>query len=353
MTREKKRQNNTFDLLPTVHESETTTLPEIDIPPDHRFEVTLEPDAFTEEKYALFDTYQRHVHHETDADISRAGFKRFLCSSPLHRHVETPSNRKLGSYHHLYRLDGRLIAMAVLDLLPHAVSGVYFLYHPDFEKWSLGKLSALREAALALEGGYEYYYMGYFIKGCSKMKYKGDYRTQEVLDLDTFTWSPLDEPMLGLMDQRKWVSMKREKDIQQMKEDRRDHPTNPTDPNADEETDADAALAAQVYTVTHPSPLSASHSGLSVLDLHIPGTYSSVSTLLQEINLDTIRLTIGGGGGRFMQRAALPTLHEMRDIVTWEQGTPQDPRTLMGVVAELAACVGPEVAREMVVDLGG
>ena len=33
-------------------------------------------------------------------------------------------------------------------------------YHPDFEEWQLGKLSALREIALAIEGKYKYYYMG-------------------------------------------------------------------------------------------------------------------------------------------------------------------------------------------------
>lgn len=52
--------------------------------------------------------------------------------------------------------------MSVLDLLPHCVSGVYFIYHEDYTKWSLGKLSACREAALAKEGGYRYYYMGVF-----------------------------------------------------------------------------------------------------------------------------------------------------------------------------------------------
>jgi arginyl-tRNA--protein-N-Asp/Glu arginylyltransferase len=48
--------------------------------------------------------------------------------------------------------------MAVLDLLPHAVSGVYFLYHQDFEAYAFGKISALREAALAREQKYQYYY---------------------------------------------------------------------------------------------------------------------------------------------------------------------------------------------------
>ena len=45
--------------------------------------------------------------------------------------------------------------MGILDLLPHCVSGVYMLYHSDYEQWQFGKLSALREASLALEGGYE------------------------------------------------------------------------------------------------------------------------------------------------------------------------------------------------------
>ena len=46
----------------------------------------------------------------------------------------------------------------------------------------MGKLSALREAALALEGGYEWYYMGFYIHDCVKMRYKAEYKPQMVLD---------------------------------------------------------------------------------------------------------------------------------------------------------------------------
>lgn len=56
--REKKRQKNTFDLIETVHESEYANV-KPGIVPDHRFEVTLEPDTLTDEKYQLFDNYQR------------------------------------------------------------------------------------------------------------------------------------------------------------------------------------------------------------------------------------------------------------------------------------------------------
>ncbi len=33
-------------------------------------------------------------------------------------------------------------------------------YDPDYEHWEFGKLSAMREIALAIEEGYGYYYMG-------------------------------------------------------------------------------------------------------------------------------------------------------------------------------------------------
>lgn len=33
-------------------------------------------------------------------------------------------------------------------------------YDPAHGEWDFGRISALREIALALEGGYEYYYMG-------------------------------------------------------------------------------------------------------------------------------------------------------------------------------------------------
>lgn len=35
-----------------------------------------------------------------------------------------------------------------------------FSYDPEYEQWEFGKLSALREIALVLEEGYQYYYMG-------------------------------------------------------------------------------------------------------------------------------------------------------------------------------------------------
>lgn len=50
------------------------------------------------------------------------------------------SSQPYGSFHQMYRIDGKLVAIGVLDILPGAVSGVYFLYDPDWSALSLGKV---------------------------------------------------------------------------------------------------------------------------------------------------------------------------------------------------------------------
>ncbi len=282
--------------------------------------MTLEPDVFTEEKFQLFDNYQQHVHHEKPDEVTRSGFKRFLCSTPLHRHDN--DWQKLGSFHQMYRLDGRLIAMSVLDLLPHAVSGVYFMYHSDFEQWSFGKLSALREAALAIEDGYKLYYMGYFIWSCRKMRYKGDYRPQTVLDYDTLKWDVLDEEMRGLMDKRKWVSMSRERRIKA----------------ALEVEGSEEGLVAAAYSTEFEKPTAAMTSGRSLFQLSVPGVLS-LEQIQDEVDLDNMRISLGDG-----------RLHRMREIVGWMEGTLMDARSIKCTIAELAAAVGPALAQEIVVD---
>lgn len=79
-----KKRETDFDVVERVHESEYENLktpPE----PEHKFTVTLETNEFTEEKYALYEDYQVSVHHDKPFEVSRQGFKRFLCTSPLER----------------------------------------------------------------------------------------------------------------------------------------------------------------------------------------------------------------------------------------------------------------------------
>lgn len=209
---EAKKRNTGFELTERIHESERSlvkTPPE----PAHTLIVTLEPDDFTEEKYVLFENYQRIVHHEPPHRISKGGFKNFLCSSPVSRSekVFDGRRRRLGSYHQCYWLDGKLVAIGVLDLLPHCVSAVYFMYHESVHQHNFGKIGALREIALAKEEGYQWWYAGFYIHSCVKMRYKGDYTPQYLLDPDSYDWDLLDSELKKKLDEKKFVSLSQER----------------------------------------------------------------------------------------------------------------------------------------------
>jgi len=53
-----------------------------------------------------------------------------------------------GSFHQHYVLDGKIIAVGVIDILPRCVSSVYFYYDPDYAFLTLGTYSALRYTAV-------------------------------------------------------------------------------------------------------------------------------------------------------------------------------------------------------------
>ncbi|POI30290.1 hypothetical protein CIB84_005960, partial [Bambusicola thoracicus] len=82
-----------------------------------------------------------------------------------------------GSFHQQYWLDGKIIAVGVIDILPYCVSSVYLYYDPDYSFLSLGVYSALREIAFTRQLHEKtpdlcFYYMGFYIHSCPKMRYK-------------------------------------------------------------------------------------------------------------------------------------------------------------------------------------
>lgn len=188
----------------------------------HKLRTRLVPGSSSAEKYGLFRRYQQGVHKESDEDVSsRKGFERFLCESPVRRQLPDTSEEQtpvlevdggvdtaassaipFGLYHLEWRLDDELIAVSVLDLLPHCLSSVYFFYDPKYEKLQLGKISVLREIALleriGAKAGMEavrYYYLGFYIHDCQKMRYKGNYRPSQLLDAEDSQWVDLAEAL--------------------------------------------------------------------------------------------------------------------------------------------------------------
>ncbi|KAI8391164.1 arginine-tRNA-protein transferase [Radiomyces spectabilis] len=178
-------------------------------------QIVLEPASYTKEKYDVYCKYQTVVHNDKKEELSTKSFKRFLVESPMKVEKTTNTSVGYGSYHQKYLLDGKLIAMAVLDILPKCVSSVYFLYDPDYSFLGLGKYSALREISLVQDlnqqkgkDDLKWYYMGYYIHSCPKMNYKGQYQPSYLLDPLAYQWFPLAEYQ-KLLDTRSFVSLAR------------------------------------------------------------------------------------------------------------------------------------------------
>lgn len=177
-----------------------------------RFRTVYEPAVFSEEKFALYKKYQVRVHQDEPESVTKLSFSRFLCLSPFpetelmgtaeewnmlnswtkewKKGKKWTQARRVGPTHECYYLDDVLIAISVLDFLPSGLSSVYFIWDPDYAHLSLGTVLGLREIQMCHELGLGYYYLGYYIEDCPKMRYKAKFGG-ELLDVCNEAFAPL------------------------------------------------------------------------------------------------------------------------------------------------------------------
>ena len=74
------------------------------------------------------------------------------------------------------RLKGRLVAVAVTDILSDGLSAVYSFFNPEMEKRSLGTYCILKQVEHAKTQGLDYVYLGYWIENHEKMHYKNNFK---------------------------------------------------------------------------------------------------------------------------------------------------------------------------------
>ncbi|XP_069609766.1 arginyl-tRNA--protein transferase 1 isoform X2 [Ranitomeya imitator] len=183
----------------------------------HRLEVKLVPVSMEDPEFAssfessaaLYTKYQMSVHKDLPFECRPEEFTRFLCDSPLEPETRSDGvSCGYGSFHQQYWLDGKIIAVGVIDILPYCVSSVYLYYDPDYSFLSLGVYSALREIAFTRElqkkaSDLCYYYMGFYIHTCPKMRYKGQYKPSQLLCPESYSWVPI-EKCLPLLESSKY-----------------------------------------------------------------------------------------------------------------------------------------------------
>ena len=155
--------------------------------------------ASLRDSYNLHKKYQINIHKDLPSKCTMQSFTRFLVDSPLIPEPGPPEWKiGYGSYHQQYYLDGRLIMVGVIDILPNCLSSKYLYYDTDFEFLTLGVVSALNEIALTRKlhvhnPEFQYYCMGYYVHSCQKMKYKGEYTPSFLLCPETYNYVPIEQ----------------------------------------------------------------------------------------------------------------------------------------------------------------
>ena len=143
-------------------------------------EVSFEMPSSSDEVYHLYADYinQRH----SDGDMyppSLEQFESFLCQGPA------ASNTRFICF----RLEQKLLAVAVVDMLPKGLSAIYTFFDPAYDVRSLGRLAVLWQIRWAQSQAMDFVYLGYWIKACQKMAYKAEYRPLQVFE--DLVWQPL------------------------------------------------------------------------------------------------------------------------------------------------------------------
>ncbi len=87
-----------------------------------------------------------------------------------------------------YYIDNILHGVGFLDISSSGISTVYYFYRNHLSKRGPGIFSILKEIEFTRSMGLPYYYLGYYVPGCSRMEYKATFNPLEAYSWDDALW---------------------------------------------------------------------------------------------------------------------------------------------------------------------
>ncbi len=124
--------------------------------------------TMTQAHLDLFEKYHLHMKERKEWNHSK--------TSPQSYYNSFVNGHNGFGYEVLYYDEDKLIGVDLIDILEDGISSIYFYYDPDYMKDSLGKLSLLFQIKLAKAQDKNWIYLGYYVKDCSSLSYKADYK---------------------------------------------------------------------------------------------------------------------------------------------------------------------------------
>jgi len=176
--------------------------PKITYPLKHTYTCELS-DTITAipDRFEVYKKYQIAIHKDPPNKLSPSHYNDSWGESNLTSNnlIPYPPNfftktkfpnlfpKKYGTYNFIHKIDGKIIAIGVWDILPTSLSSVYLFYDPDYSFLNLGVFTAVREIEYMknfqnlVDKKFKFYVLGFYIDNCQKMKYKGNYHPLEIL----------------------------------------------------------------------------------------------------------------------------------------------------------------------------
>ena len=135
------------------------------------------PPLATDSQYDLFKRYINIRHpnggmSDMDADDFTAMIEETNVDSKIIEYYENKNGMR------------KLISFSLVDILDDGISMVYSVFDPDTKDRSLGSYMIIDHNKLALELSLNFVYLGYWVKGSSKMDYKKRFSPLEVFTDD-------------------------------------------------------------------------------------------------------------------------------------------------------------------------
>lgn len=126
--------------------------------------------ASDEERIELFNRHRRlRLLDRGDDAVDEASYRAFMVDSCC-------DTTELSIRH-----DGRLIAVAVIDVSKHSLSAVYTHFDPDYSRFSLGTYAILKQITMAEQTQRRHVYLGMYVAENSHLNYKSRFLVQERL----------------------------------------------------------------------------------------------------------------------------------------------------------------------------
>jgi len=136
--------------------------------------ILVSEDIRSGEHYALYEKYIRLRHADGDMfPPTPQQYEAFLANPSYDQDHQI-------THYVEFRLNNRLLGVAVTDILPAGTSAIYTFFDPDESQRSLGVFSVLFQIELTRRLALPHLYLGYWVEGSRKMRYKSLYQPHEL-----------------------------------------------------------------------------------------------------------------------------------------------------------------------------